>query len=885
MSAIEFRTLGTLDLRSADGRELHSLLAQPKRIALLAYLCIAEPRGYHRRDTLLGLFWPDSDQEHARTSLRKSLHVLRRSLGDEAILSRGDDEVAVDFGRITCDAATFEDLVSSGQDESAVEAFTGDLLPGFFVEEAPEFERWLTSERTRLKSAAARAAYAAAERVQSTGDIIRALVFARRSMELDDADERSVRKLIELEAAAGNRSSAIRTYEAFASGLKTEYGTHPSAETIRLVEQVRSGDNEAKRAPRAEIGESHDPHQAFTRQRPITSTLPDAAGRSARREKIWFAVAAVAVVISGGSIWTLMRRSPSHQVVRYTLAIDSSETMAPGDGWWSRIAISPDGSKYAYVGGSGKELLVRRRAELRAMVIPMTRGAETPFFSPDGKHVGFLNEERVFIASLDGTLPIAVSDSFSGVAGASWASDGFIYVDGRGYQPLLRVRARAGATPEWFTTLDRRKYEIDHSWPDVLPNGKGVLFGVTSYVTRDSLAYAIAVAEIPSGEHHVIVPDAVYARYAASGHLLYITTSKQLMVVPFDQNSMRVTGEPKVLLDSMRLGRFGSADLAVSSRGTLIYATGGGPGRRELVWVTRDGRVEQVDPDWVGDFWSPALSPQGERLAIARRLNSSRWDIMVKRLDRGPSVKLTLIKTDGVHPAWTPDGKYVTYSEDEVAPAIWRMRADGIGAPKLLFREHRWVISETWSRDGKWLLYSTSPSLPDSGDILAFRPGIDVAPRPLIATSHREGTPTFSPDGRWLAYSSDESGQPQIYVVPFPNIGDGRWAVSAHGGADPQWSHRGNELFYRDSAGFLVAAEITTTPNVRVGRETRLFSTEPFEAVGFFALRRYAVSADDQRFLMIRRAKEPPEQLVVVENWFDELADRREAQGSAQRHR
>src|SRR3954466_4533520 len=108
MSAMEFRTLGTLDLRAPDGRELFSLLAQPKRIALLAYLCIAEPRGYHRRDTLFGLFWPDSDQEHARSSLRKTIHVLRRALGEGTILARGDEEVAVDFQRIHCDVASFE---------------------------------------------------------------------------------------------------------------------------------------------------------------------------------------------------------------------------------------------------------------------------------------------------------------------------------------------------------------------------------------------------------------------------------------------------------------------------------------------------------------------------------------------------------------------------------------------------------------------------------------------------------------------------------------------------------------------------------------------------------------------------------------------------------
>jgi hypothetical protein len=181
------------------------------------------------------------------------------------------------------------------------------------------------------------------------------------------------------------------------------------------------------------------------------------------------------------------------------------------------------------------------------------------------------------------------------------------------------------------------------------------------------------------------------------------------------------------------------------------------------------------------------------------------------------------------------------------------------------------LSSEVWSPDGKWLVYTTIPSAPDSGDIRAFRPGIDKSPFSLIATKYREGPPSLSPDGRWLAYASTESGQPQIYVVPFPNIGDGKWAVSPTRATEPEWSHRGNELFYRDSAGALVAAEITTTPTIRVGRVTPLFSTEPFQSSPFFWFRTYAVSADDRRFLFIRRANEPSEQLVVVENWFDEL--------------
>src|SRR6266849_361219 len=241
MPVIEFRTLGTLDLRGADGRELDSLLAQPKRIALLAYLCIAQPRGFHHRDTLLGLFWPSADQDHARTSLRKALHILRRALGDDAILSRGDEEVAVDFQRVSCDTAVFEESSRANRLEEALDLYRGDLLTGFFIDEAPEFEHWLHSERTRLRACAARAAYAMSDRFEASGNVSAAVSWARRSFELADTDESALRKLIELQCRGGDRAGAIQAYETFARHVAAEYETEPSSDTRALIELIRSG--------------------------------------------------------------------------------------------------------------------------------------------------------------------------------------------------------------------------------------------------------------------------------------------------------------------------------------------------------------------------------------------------------------------------------------------------------------------------------------------------------------------------------------------------------------------------------------------------------------------------------------------------------------------
>ena len=599
-----------------------------------------------------------------------------------------------------------------------------------------------------------------------------------------------------------------------------------------------------------------------------------------RDRKLLYGGAALAVVFLITTLWALMRPAPLKQVVRYNLVLDSAEAMVQGASWWSRIAISPDGSRLAYIGGphldqaSGRgELMMRLRNQLHATAVQGSDGAESPFFSPYGQHVGFLGEQHVYIASIDGGPAVAVCDTLTGVAGASWGRDGFIYVDGQRETPLVRVQAKPNSIPKWFTALDTARGEFDHTWPDALPNGKGVIFTVAfrgKNAVKAGTTYAIAVADIPSGKHRVIVNDAKYARYVASGHLLYITTNKTLMVVPFHQNSMKITGEPMPMIEGMRLGDLGAADLAVSETGTLVYATGAGEGKTELVWVTRDGKAQPVDPDWQGQFTDPALSPDGKQLAVSVSTLSGRWDVWIKQLDRGLAVNLTLDGRGSFFPAWTPDGRSVTFSSSTASTNstdLLTKRADGSANAALQFHEKWEVFEPLWSPDGKWLIF-TDIRPPGPVQLLALRPGIDTAPVRLVASNFGQLSPALSPDGRWLAYDSNESGLPVVYVVPFPNTGSARWAAA--GGTEPQWSHSGRELFYRDASGRLMAVEVRTNPTFGIGRAAPLFPAGGF--VSNQLSTQYDVSPDDRRFLMIRPVgASAPDKLIVVDNWFDEL--------------
>jgi serine/threonine protein kinase len=641
---------------------------------------------------------------------------------------------------------------------------------------------------------------------------------------------------------------------------------HVEAAVARALEKI----------PADRFASAHDFAEALNNPSfAIASTRATAVGpdRSTHRlRRMLYGVSALATLLLAIALWGWMRPAPPKPVTRYNITFDSAERISSDR--LVRLALSPDGSRMAYVGGPRGQLLVRSWNELHATAIPETDGARNPFFSPDGQQVGFnKGGTRLQIVSLHGGPQVTVTDSLFGSSGVSWGPDGFLYARGP-EGGLVRIEAKPGSELQRFTSLDTSRREFAHAWPEPLPNGKGVLFTIWSTAPR-GISTEVAVADIPSGKHRVILKDAMFPRFAVSGHLLYVASNRTLMMVPFDQNSMKVTGEPTALVEGMRLGVGGATDLAVSETGTLVYSTSEDWGGQELTWVARDGKAQPVDSDWRGSFTSPSISADGKRLAVTleRTAFSQTGDIWIKQLDRGPAIKLT---SDGTNqsPAWTPDGRSVTFASSATGSYdLWTKPADGTAEAVRQYHGNRGVLSARWSPDGKWLVFRTDRRSAGAGDVLGIRPGIDTAAVPLVATKFEEGGPALSPDGKWLAYVSAETGQHEVYVAPFPNTTAAKWAVSTRGGTEPLWSRNGKELFYRDSSSNLVAVEVKTNPAFSLGRSAGLFSAAEFRAHPLAP--QYDVSPDGQRFLMIRGAtRSGIDKLIVVENWFEELKEK-----------
>jgi eukaryotic-like serine/threonine-protein kinase len=608
-----------------------------------------------------------------------------------------------------------------------------------------------------------------------------------------------------------------------------------------------------------------------------TTAIPAAGGAAGahatgrRTGVVTIAALAVAAVATAAALWGWLRPKPAPAVQRYSVLLRPNEGLRPS-GVAGNLAISPDGNRIAYIGvaDGGTRLWLREHDKLRPLPIAGTEDGLSPFFSPDGNQVAFTIAGRSLrVAPLNGGPPVTLSDSINS-AGGDWGQDGYIYIelnDGLG-----RIKATGGPIERLFTMSDA-KHEIGAEYPNVMPDGKGIVFRrrLTGQAPNE---FEVMEMAVPNGTPRLLVRG-VYARYVTSGHLLVVTGDGKLLAMPFDPKKREVTGPSVAVMDGMlRAGPF-EVNFAVSANGTLAYSSGGSAAATTAWWVGRDGAAAPVDTTWKpdGNVGTVALAPDGRSLAVTLGRGATA-DIWVKQLPSGPFSRVTFGDTVHMRAAWTGDGRSLVYINDLGSGAGLPMmtRADGTGAPQGVLRSQFQFAQAVPTADGKWLVLRRSFAEPGGGDLYGLKTG-DTTLVPLLTTGAREMSPSVSPDGRWLAYVSNESGADEVYVRPFPEVASAKWQVSVSGGTVPMWARNGRELFYLNGKGEMTTLPLVPGPGFAVGQPKVLFSASPFVIGNNAGV--YDVSPDGRRFVMIRPATGAGEsELVVVQNWFEELRAR-----------
>jgi serine/threonine protein kinase len=582
----------------------------------------------------------------------------------------------------------------------------------------------------------------------------------------------------------------------------------------------------------------------------------------------------------------LSRRAPALALepVSLTSEVGTDVTLVTEQG--PAAALSPDGSVLVFVarrGTSSPQLYVRPLNQLQATPLPGTEGAHDPFFSPDGRWIGFFTTSFAPNA-LSGSLkkiPVrggnvtTICDALIG-RGASWQEDGTI-VFAPNTAPgttLMRVSSNGGE-PEPLTSLGPS--ELVQRWPHVLPDGRGIIYSATG-IGGDWSDASIVLRPSPEGPSRVLAKG-IDGRYVPSGHLVFIRDGT-LFAAPFDLQRLELTGQPAPLVEGIETNNYnGIVQYAIAESGTLVYL----PSRIEqttkpILWADRNKKIIPLRST-AANRGTIAFAPDGQRLALDVSDGKQR-DLWVYEWARDILTRVTTDDVDDQNPVWSPDGRRIVYASkrsDKVTPHLnWRL-ADGTGPIERLTNDPYVEYPFSWHPSGKFLAYTVlNPQttqdimiLPLQGDeVSGWKPG---KPMVFLNSPGNDGDPQFSPDGRWIAYV----GSAEVYVRPFPGPG-GQWQVSNNGGGVPVWSKAGHELFYGSRDG-----QIMVVPYSVEGDSFRPERPKPWSDAHYALevptarLRHFDLHPDGKRFAVApvveSASAQTQNKAVFIFNFFDEL--------------
>ena len=593
-------------------------------------------------------------------------------------------------------------------------------------------------------------------------------------------------------------------------------------------------------------------------------TVSGPPGAVAKKRRWPQAAGVIALSLLAGTLgWFLAKRSPSDTsaaVVRLSLPFPVSPSTFPVG--MRHLAISEDGSRIAYA--SGNRLWIRRLDNTDAVAIEQT--TSNPFFSPNGEWVGFFGDVSGLqkVPALGGP-PVQIAATPGRPGGGTWRADGtIVFATSEG---LYQV-SDDGGQPRLLVKPNPSRNERLYAWPQFMPDGWSVLFTIVPLGSIEGAQ--IAVLNLQTLEIKVVLKGASAARYAATGHLVYASGSV-LKASAFDANTQHTLGEPVSLPDVQvsTTADNGAAEFVVSAAGTLLFLppdTARIP-LRTLAWVDRHGNKEPLPlaPDRYAD---PRVSPDGTRIALD--ITGANRDIWIWNLQRPSLTKLTSGPSEDILPVWSRDSRRVFFASDRTRNFdVYSQAADGATAAQVEFAGPGTQMTISLTPDGTRLLLTENFK-----DVSMLTLGRPDRLEPVVNSQAVEILGQVSPDGNWVAYESDESGEQfEIYLRPFPNTSGRREKISINGGRFPLWGPQSTgELFYVDLTGAMMAASVKLSPQLSLGRVTKLFdsATPPRGPSGM----PYDISPADGRFLMtFSTATTGPAgiNISVVLNWFTEL--------------
>jgi Protein kinase domain/WD40-like Beta Propeller Repeat len=559
--------------------------------------------------------------------------------------------------------------------------------------------------------------------------------------------------------------------------------------------------------------------------------------------------------------------APSSPLIRFS--VDLGRNAVPG--LRTTAALSPDARRLVFLacGADGQRRVATRLiAEGQTILLKGTENAQDPFFSPDGKRLGFFADYRLKRVSVEGGAPVTVCEAPND-RGASWTDDDTIVLAPHIFGGLVRVRA-AGGVPEPLTSL--AEGEASHAWPQVIAGRQAVLF-----TGGAADAPNVQIMSLSTRETKVVIPTGYCGRYVPSGHVIYVHRNT-LFAVPFDIDAFETRGVPVPIVDDVAddvTDRTAHFDFA--NDGTLVYLSRDAvTSDRILAWMDTSGRVEKL-LEAPGRYTYLSPSPDGRKLAFV-----SGQDIWVLDMKRGRPSRVSFKTLGNQWPVWAPDSSHLVFSAQNrsgIGRSLWWLRADGAEEPQILFEGADELHPSSVSPDCAhvavhrrsaetlydiWMLplECSDPERPKAGKLEVF-----------LRTPVNEWGAVFSPDGRWVAYYSEESGTGEIYVRPFRGRG-GPWVVSSGGiaGTLAHWPSGGRALYYLSTDRHIMEVTYTEEGNSFVADEPQRWSevTLPFAA--------FNVSPDTTRAIIAAPA-EPLDgrhtlHVTFLLNLFDELRRR-----------